>query len=287
MYINSKGKSMKKAKGFAILTAASLALILVQPAKAIFGLGDIVFDPTSYATLGTIASSNASMVSKMIQEYNQLIKIYTTNMQMYSHAMMMAQRISHPQRTMWMTLAQQQVNDRTRNLYGETAQWPSMLNGQPNWAGAAWSNSTLSLRSNPNLSSETLGSSAALAHVATVEAIDGSAEKCLATIAQYRAGAQANVTAYAALQSSQLDDSDATNSEIQQLNLINASQAQAMNEARNQGAVHACLVEQQVLANKAQRDSSVAHMNFVADSERYAATEGNGWGGAAEALRAR
>lgn len=278
----------QKLKGFGILAAGAAAMLLIaQPAKAIFGFGDIVFDPTSYATLGSIMSSNASMVTKMIEEYNQLVKIYSTNTQMYQRALYMEQRIAHPQRTMWMTLAQQQVNDRTRNLYGETAQWPTMLNGQPSWAGAAWSNSTLSLRSNPNLSSETLGSSAALAHVATVEAIDGSAEKCLATIAQYRASAQANIGAYAALQTSQLDDSDTTNSEIQQLNLINASQAQAMNEARNQGAVHACLVEQQILANKQQRDASVAHMNFVADSERYAASEGNGWGGAAEALRAR
>lgn len=280
---------MKKAKGFGILAGGLVLLLAVQPIRGglIPGIPDLVFDPSSFATLGTIASSNASMAAKMIEEYNQLIKIYTTNMNMYNQAMFMAQRISHPQRAMWMTLAQQRVNDYTRNQYGETAQWPMMLNGQPSWAGSAWSSSTLSMRANPNLSMETVGSSAALAHVATVEAIDGSSQKCLATIAQYRASAQANATAYVALQNSQLDDTDGTNSEVQQLNLINASQAQAMNEARSQGEVHACLVEQQVLANKAQRDESVAHMNFVADSEKYAASEGNGWGGAAEALKAR
>jgi hypothetical protein len=134
------------------------------------------------------------------------------------------------------------------------------------------------------LSRETPGSSRLLAHLASVETLDGSASKCLSTIAQYRQNASANMASALSLAAAQTDASDNANSQIEQLNLMNAAQAQANNEARSQGAVEACLVEQQILANKVQRDAVSDHLSFLGQTNDYAASESASWGSAKAAL---
>ena len=47
--------------GFVI---AAAVLLLPSPAAALFGLGDIVFDPTSYATLGKIMRMASRRINK-------------------------------------------------------------------------------------------------------------------------------------------------------------------------------------------------------------------------------
>jgi type IV secretion system protein TrbJ len=266
------------------LLLAGLLLSLTQPASAIFGFGDVVFDPTSYATLGHIWTEDISNGAKLVQEFNQLVKIYTNGMQMYQLAQQMSQRFSHPQKQSWMTALLTGVNDYTQNQYGETANWPTMVNGHPSLAPSAWATATVPVSHTSFLSGEIPGSSRLLAHLATVEAQDGSATKCLATMAQYRANAQDNLNAIANLQSAHTDDSANTNSNIQQLNLINAAQQQAANEMRSQGRIQACLAEQQVLANKVQRDAAADHLSFLGEAADYQQSETTAWTGASAAI---
>src|SRR6185437_4398469 len=94
----------------------------------------------------------------------------------------------------------------------------------------------------------------------------------------------ANVASVQSLAAAQADASDNANSQIEQLNLMNAAQAQANNEARSQGAVEACLVEQQILANKVQRDAVADHLSFLGQTNDYAASESASWGSAKTAL---
>lgn len=254
---------------------AALLLVFVQPAKALFF--DIVFDPSSYATLGKIFTSDATLLQKTILTYNETVKIYTNALQSYNLAMAMSQHFSHPQKAAWMTVAQTAANDYTRNAYGETVMWPQMMNGRPALAPTAWANATLPVTHRSYLSGEVPGSSALLAHLASIEAEDGSSTKCLSTIAQYRANAALNATAAANLQTAQTDDTTATNSSVEQSNLLNASQAQANNEQRAQGAMQTCLVEQQILANKAQRDALADHLSLLGATSDYYATENPAW----------
>jgi hypothetical protein len=256
---------------------AALLLVFVQPARAIFGFGDIVFDPSSYATLGKIFTSDATLLQKTILTYNETVKIYTNALQSYNLAMAMSQHFSHPQKAAWMTVAQTAANDYTRNAYGETVMWPQMMNGRPALAPAAWANATLPVTHRSYLSGEVPGSSALLAHLASIEAQDGSSTKCLSTIAQYRANAALNATAAANLQTAQTDDTTATNSSVEQANLLNAGQGQANNEQRAQGAMQTCLVEQQILANKAQRDALADHLSLLGATSEYYATESPDW----------
>jgi len=276
--------SMAKASAVTALALTGLSILFPRPAAAIFGFGDIVFDPSSYATLGKIFTSDASLLAKTIQTYNETVKVYENGLNLYNQAKYMSLRFSQPQRMAWLTVTQAAVNDFTQNKYGETVNWPAMVNGRPELAARAWAAATVPVTHASYLSSETPGSSRLLAHLASIEAQDGSATKCLSTIAQYRESAAANLALTLSLSAAQADASDNTNSQIEQLNLMNAAQAQANNEARSQGAVEACLVEQQILANKVQRDAVADHISFLGKASDYAATDSAPWGGAKAAL---
>lgn len=252
----------KRAIAFGLAAVAAL-LLLPSPAAALFGLGDIVFDPTSYATLGKIWSSDASTLTKVTEEVSQLDKIYSNAVQTYNQAMAMARSFTHASRMNWLTVGITAVEDATANRYGETANWAALVNGNPALASAAWKNATLPMTDDSGtfLSHEVLGSSANLTNLASIEALDGSSTKCLSEIAEYRTAAQTNSLAISQLQSADDDDTDETNSEIEQLNLVNAAQAAALHEQQSQGDLHACLVEQQILSNTWQRNAASEVMN--------------------------
>jgi hypothetical protein len=246
------------------LTAGTTFLLLMPaPASALFGIGDVVFDPTSYATLAKIWSSDATTLTKVVEEVTQLGKIYGNAVQTYNQAVAMAERISHANRLTWLTIGITAVNDATGNKFGETQKWAALMNGNPALALSAWSSATLPISNDSHafLAQETLGTSANLSNLASVEASDGSSTKCLSEIAEYRSAAQSNSLAISRLQSADDDDGDGNNSEIEQLNLVNAAQAAALHEQQSQGALHACLVEQQILANTWQRNAATENIN--------------------------
>jgi hypothetical protein len=71
------------------------------------------------------------------------------------------------------------------------------------------------------------------------------------------------------LQAAQADDTAATNSSVEQANLLNAGQTQANNEQRAQGELQSCLVEQQIITNKAQRDALAEHLSLMGQTHDY------------------
>ena len=262
LFSNTSGLKLSK-KWLLVLSGAAALLLMPSPAAAIFGIGDIVFDPTSYATLGKIWASDANTLTKVTEEVTQLQKLYTNAVQTYNHAMAMARSFSHASRMNWLTVGITAVADATNNKYGETANWAALMNGNPALAASAWKSATLPTTDDASsfLSHESLGSSANLTNLASVEALDGSSTKCLSEIAEYRTAAQSNTLAINQLQTADNDDGDDANSEIEQLNLVNAAQAATLHEQQSQGALHACLVEQQILANTWQRNAATETMN--------------------------
>ena len=243
--------------------------LLPYPAAALFGIGDVVFDPTSYATLGKILSSDASTYTKITEEVTQLGKIYAQGQAMYNQAMAMAKRIESIKRLKWNTVETAFVSDETANRYGETANWPITVNGSSPFAKLAWKTGTLFLNSNTDsfLRTELLGNSGLLANLASIEEQDGSASKCLATIAEYRTAANQNLDAITALQDEDDDDDDDDNSEIAQLNLVNGAQTASLHEQRSQGALQACLAEQNIISNSWQRNAAAESMNAFGSAQ--------------------
>ena len=143
---------------------------------------------------------------------------------------------------------------------------------------------TLKVAPGTYLSGQLPGNSSGLSSLAMVEAYDSSSPVCLNAVGQYRSLGTANSGAQTALEGNQFDTSAGTNSEIEQLNLLNASDAQRMHEMQSQGALHACLVEQTTISNMAQRNAAAAAINdaSTAQQERIAnnanpANESNTW----------
>jgi len=143
--------------------------------------------------------------------------------------------------------------------------WSSAVSGNPNHVGGPWQMATLSFDKGNYLATQTPGASPALARLASIEAIDGSSTKCLSTISQYRGNSLANqLGPVLKLAIARVDGTPATNSEIEQLNILAAQNEQSNNESYAQGQINACLVEQQILANKMQRDNQVESLNTYA-----------------------
>ncbi|HEY2472445.1 MAG TPA: hypothetical protein VGI45_31965 [Terracidiphilus sp.] len=245
-----------------IIGGAAL-LLAATPSFALFGIGDIVFDPTSYASL--------------VQQLTTLQMQYNTVKNNLTHFSFKQQ---------WRTTLHALENVNVANRFGETAGIKIALNSSsPGTSLTAWKVATVSMNGNAAsyLQGQSLGSSR-MSQLAMIETSDAISPDCLTAVGQYRGGRSQNATANASLLSQQLDGSDATNSEVQQLNLLNAAEAQKLTEMQSQGALHACLAAQMTIANMDRRNAAVEDLNtavFVqqqrAANDTSAAREGSTW----------
>ncbi len=223
------------------LLAGGLALATATPAFAIFGLGDIVFDPTSWGEL----------VAQATTAYNQL-NTFKANIEHFSF------------KNVWTTTQTQMRQASVGNQFGETSGMTTALNNDsPETSSTAWSMSNVQVNGSTNayLQGQQVGNSAQLSQLAMIEASDSVSPDCLTAVGQYRAARNASATANADLAQQQLDTSDSTNSEVEQLNLLNASEAQRMTEIQAQGVLHACLASQMTVANMQQRNAAAQDLN--------------------------
>lgn len=208
-----------------------------------FGLPSLVFDPSSYGELVTQATT----------AYTQLQTI-KNNLTHFSF------------KQLWQTTQTQMKQANVRNLFGETNGLnPALNTNSPTAADMAWNNATVPVNNATNayLAGQNPGS-AQLSQLAMIEASDSVSPDCLNAVGAYRAARTSDATAEAALQQQQLDGGDATNTEIEQLNLLNASQAQHMVELQSQGVLHACLASQMAIANMQQRNAAADDLNTAA-----------------------
>lgn len=246
-----------------------LGVSIPRPAHAILGVGDVVFDPTSW---GELVNSDLTLG----QQLAQAVKIATNAEQTYQFAMNMAVALSHATKSDFITLAQLAVADHVSdlNIKGESAGWSTSVNGNnPTGAPAAWTAASLGLKDMSVLMQpETVGMSTRLAQLASVNALTGSSVKCMETISTYRGNSLANAagpllkTAMA-----HLDGTQPNNTSVAQSNLQNAQLNQLMTESRAQGDLHSCMVEQMLIASKTQSDQITHQLNLERDAQADAA----------------
>jgi len=225
-----------------IIGGAAL-LLTATPSFALFGIGDIVFDPTSYASL-------VSQLTTLESQYNML----KSNIAHFSF------------KQQWQTTLHTLENVNVANMFGETAGMSIALNtNSPSASTTAWKAATVSMNTGATsyLATQSLGS-ARMSQLAMVETADSVSPDCLTAVGQYRSDRSTNATANSSLLSEQFDNSDSTNSEVQQLNLLNAAEAQRMAEMQSQGALQACLASQMTVANMQQRNAAVEDLNTAA-----------------------
>jgi len=245
------------------LIAGTALLLTATPSFALFGLGDIVFDPTSYASL-------VQQLTTLEMQYN-----------------MVKNNITHFSfKQQWQTTLHTLENANVANMFGETAGIRIALNtNSPSTSATAWKTATISMNSGTNsyLQGQSLGSSR-MSQLAMIETADSISPDCLTAVGQYRSNRTENATANSSLLSDQFDSTDSTNSEVQQLNLLNASEAQKFSEMQAQGSLHTCLAGQMTVANMERRNAAVEDLNtavFVqqqrAANDTSAAGESNTW----------
>ena len=225
------------------LIGGAALLLTATPSFALFGIGDIVFDPTSYASL-------VSQLTTLESQYN-----------------MLKSNIAHfSVKQQWQTTLHTLENVNVANMFGETAGMSIVLNtNSPSASTTAWKAATVSMNSSATsyLQSQSLGS-AKMSQLAMIETADSVSPDCLTAVGQYRATRSENATANSSLLSQQFDGSDSTNSEVQQLNLLNAAEAQKMAEMQSQGALQACLASQMTVANMQRRNAAAEDLNTAA-----------------------
>ena len=244
-------------------TAAVIAGLVVIPSTtyALFGFGDIVEDPWNLAQTTSIAASSTGILGQSVQMVQQGIQSYTL-------ARQMATRLFNKQT--YVTAATGLANNWTQNKNGETINWSAVLNGNPGQAISAYRNATTQLAPNVDFSAEQFGASYHLANLATVEAIYGTNQACLQAVGQYAQNQQANQQAFLALNDTTADGSDDTNGTVGQLNVLAAASAQQRAEQVSQGSLQACVVQEQILANKIYRDTQVEALNmYAAVQQKY------------------
>ena len=222
------------------IVAGVVILGTATPSFALFGIGDIVFDPTSYASL-------VSQLTQMTTQYNML----KNNLVHFSV------------KQQWQTALTQLEHVNVANQFGETGGFSVALNtNSPSAASTAWGNATVPVNSSTStyLASQN-PNSASRSQLAMIEASDAASPDCMNAVGAYRAARDTNASAQQSLQSEQLDDDDNTNTEVQQLNLLNASQAQHLQELQAQGVIHACLAQQMAIQNMQQRNAAAQDLN--------------------------
>jgi hypothetical protein len=258
-------KIQKKRWLVAIPLSLGIAYLAVNPRPlyGLFGMGDIVFDPTSYATLGHIWTEDISTGAKILQTYNQTVKIVQNGLQMYGLAMEMAQRVQN--KSVWETAAFAVGNETTERHYNETINFSAVMNGDALHAGTAWQQSTLNAGNGGYLGSATAANSRRMSEYATIQLLDQTSERCAAILANYKATQDANAAAESKLNSDTFDQSDVKNSMVAVLNVLSGGHIQAQTQAKANGNLQACLAEQQTLQAKVQRDKLADEQIWYSD----------------------
>src|SRR6201986_3261478 len=140
-----------------IIGGAAL-LLTATPGFALFGIGDIVFDPTSYGSL-------VSQLTTLQTQYNML----KNNITHFSF------------KQQWQTTLHTLENVNVANMFGETAGLNIALNtNSPSASGTAWKAATITMNgSAPSyLARQSLGN-ARMSQLAMIETADSVSPDCL------------------------------------------------------------------------------------------------------------
>ena len=253
-----------------LLLGCGYLVVNPQPLYAIFGLGDVVTDPGSYAYFGEIWGEDISNGAKLAETYNQTVKVVSNGLQLYNLGMQMAARVQN--KSIWETAAFAVGNEVTQTHYNETINFNAVMNGDVLHAGTAWHQSTFNAGTGSYLGTSTAPTSSRMAQFATIQMMDQASQRCATILANYNATQASNALAEQGLKGDTFDQSDAKNSMVAVLNVLSGGHFQLQNQTKANGNVQACLAEQQTLANKVQRDQLASAQGWYSDITTARAT---------------
>ena len=213
-------------------------------AYAIFGIGDIVYDPSNFAEAVEEVAQDIQLVRQAIQTYDLL----KSELQMIS---------SRPWQTLATALDSINIQDLGPGASAAAQAIATAVNGVSD-ARAAWSNATLSMPIdvvNAALSSA-LNNTSAPAATTAVQMTDAFATDALRTIGLFRKNEPTLMTAIANLQMAQESTDPDDNTPVAQQNLTNGILLQLLKLQQSAASLHAVVTEQLAAANSWQRNTA-------------------------------
>ena len=246
---------MKKKHAWKLLLLIALCVSLAARGFAIFGLGDIVFDPSNYVEA-------LQQLYQMQQQYVQLVESYQMIRNQYNQLVWMARQVPVNMAARYRALVTPWQNSAASNTYGTTGGWITGINsGQGVTTG--YSQATEPLRAY----------GAALANVpgdqldrlktnyGTVELSDGANLSAIGTIGRLRANAPAVESAIQGLEDDSLSNDPEMNTEIAVLNKINAANLIAVRNTQDTNKLLVALAEHEIIDSKQLRDAEAQAIN--------------------------
>jgi hypothetical protein len=280
--IAARSKRSRRKRGVTIVAAGLVVGVfsLVTPALAIFGFGDIVFDPSSYAALGEIMSSNASVLTKTIEIMTQTIKIAEDGFATLQIAQDMA--VMMKDKSAMKTKSFKAIDGFTANKFGGTTDWDAALSGDLTKVAGAWKKSTVEVKDADTDPLANEGSeSNRLASLNTLEAMDRAAAVCMSTIGQAHQNTNANEVARAALERLQTGLAKSDNSTVALLGQVNLGSMFTTNELVGLNLHGSCQDELKLVELKQQRDALATDLKRQGDAAHSQANNPTGLSGQA------
>ncbi len=254
---------MKKLRVRTLVVCLAITLMLVPPARAFLGFGDIVFDPTNF-------EQAVRQLLQMEQQYLQLVQTYRLLNEQYDHVRRMAQQVPVDMRTRYRALPTEWRSSNATNTFGTTGAWIASVNKGIGIAEAydraieRLEKYGSGFQNIPSDQQDRVKST-----YATVELTDGAAQSAMDTIGRLRANAPNVERAIQGLEDDSLSSDPAMNTEIAVLNKINAAGLVANRNAQDTNKLLVALTEQQTVQAKRIRDAEARainqHIRFVAE----------------------
>jgi hypothetical protein len=261
----------KNVKTIAILTV--LGLVFASPARAILGLGDIVFDPQNYAQA-------IKTFIQLEQQYAQLIQIYQQERQQYEQLVWMGKSLPANVRARYRALATPWTHPTATNTYGTTGGWMNAINsGSDAEGGYSQASQKLDAYGSAlgNIPSDQLDRMKT--SYATVELTDGANQAGIETIGRLRANAPAVERTLQALEDDSLSSDPDMNTEVAVLNKINAANLISLRNTQDTNQLLVSLAESQIVSAKRARDAEAQaihqHVRFMTEGKAVLASQAN------------
>lgn len=258
-------------------------LIISTPALAIFGLGDIVFDPTNWA-------ESIRQLAQMEQQYEQLVRTYETVGNQYEHMRRMAQQVPVNMNARYRVLATPWRTSTAADLYGTSGGWVSGINTGVGVVSGY-------LRAVQRLADygSALGNIPAdqLERVktsySTVELTDGANQHTMETLGRLRANAPGVERSIQGLEDDALSSDPNMNTEVALLNKLGAASVIGLRSAQDTNKLLVALAEAQVIDAKRKRDAEAQainnHIRFMKEAKAAITEQSAGTSAAMRAWR--
>ena len=279
LYVRSLGRARSRPRK-TLIAGACLMGLSVAPAFAIFGIGDIVFDPSNYAEA-------LQQLVQLEQQYSQLVQTYQMVSNQYQEMLRMAKQVPVNMVSRYRALATPWTPSSAANTYGTTSGWSQgITTGQSVASGYASAIQKLQDYGSALGNIPADQQARVKSEYGTVELADGANLSAIQTIGQMRGNSAAVELAIQNLESDSLSSNPNRNTEIAVLNKINAANVIALRNSQDANKLLVALAESQVVDAKRKRDAEAtainSHIRFVSDGQAAMAAQATG---ASDAMR--